>query len=777
MMSESTNRKNGLYFWIKIILYLPLFQGSHQLVPEASQEGSLHIFRTYSDVATFHYTVPKEVHRATWQFAAFMDGSNCIPREVNIYLQWGSYPIIAVDNASFPIDMNAERNDTIIIKTLTTYEAETTVVLPINSPEPGEWYVGAYMTYWDEKVQQQGLGHKCHYSIGSVAIWQQVNGIQNVPIAQKYTMRTTQPSTYYKIFIPSGTWSFRVTIWGCEFLLRLHNVTSDSCIKDMALQGRALPFLDHTKTAINLAANGTYTFEEVTPFEDSYYYLLVIASSIVDFNIKVSISECPVQITESTLTRQWASRLNTSLQFHSPEFYKNLIAFEGSENISSDPCARRFQLIRVKQLPTFSGVFLLQGREWLTPWIMLTDTSPVIAQFDILPLVDIGGSLAMGIHLEIDEAFMKQTVVVFICVRRGRAPWRKKGEIFCDDDKMTMRLETNGKHDGSLLIPYPQPDTWYIGLQARCFIDGKPTRCEVGEILVSLDIRTHQCVFPGSHPCGHHGVCQEIHRNFIHFTTCNCFGGYKGWGCTDSTNAYQQPSLVLSSLMLILSNLCFIPAIYLAVKRRLYTEALVYLATMLFSSLYHACDQKFMTYCIAKYQVLQFSDFFSSILAFWVTLIAMAQLPVQFISVCHMCGVLIISFGVEADRTSLTSILVPLTIGAMIPIGVHSYRCYKSKVWKLPNGDVKLLVGLLLATTGLILFSAVETEANYRYVHSLWHMIIAFSLVFLLPARDVGPGDFDSEESAGSDRELIDQEHDTPVFTIVCRQVDLTIGN
>ncbi|XP_063980870.1 uncharacterized protein Dhpd [Diachasmimorpha longicaudata] len=555
-MLKSTKLNNGLYFWIEIILYLPLFQGSHQLVPAASQEGSLHVFKTYSDVAIFHYTVPKEVHRATWQFAAFMDGSNCIPREVNIYLQWGSYPIISVDNASFPTTMNTERNDTIIIKTLTTFEAETTVVMPINSPQPGEWYVGAYMSYWDEKVQQQGLGHKCHYSIGSVAIWQQVNGIQNVPIEQKYMMRTTQPSNYYKIFIPSGTWSFRVTIWGCKFQLRLGNITSDSCIKDVAIQGRALPVIDHTKSSLNLAVNGSYTFEEVTPFEDSYYYILVVSNSIVDFNIKVSVSECPVQITESTLTRQWASSFNTSLEYNSPGFSKNLIPFEDAENLTSDSCARRFQLIRVKQLPTFSGVFLLQGREWLTPWIMLTDASPVIAQFDILPLIDIGGSLTIGIHLEIDSAFMKQTVVVFVCVRRGRVPWRKKGEIFCDDDKMMMRLETNGKHDGNLLIPYPQPDTWYIGLQARCFIDGNPTNCEVGEILVSLDIRTHQCVFPGSHPCGHHGVCEEIHRNFIHFTTCNCFGGYKGWGCTDSTNAYQQPSLVLSSFMLILTDCC-----------------------------------------------------------------------------------------------------------------------------------------------------------------------------------------------------------------------------
>lgn len=45
------------------------------------------------------------------------------------------------------------------------------------------------------------------------------------------------------------------------------------------------------------------------------------------------------------------------------------------------------------------------------------------------------------------------------------------------------------------------------------------------EILVSLDIRTRQCVFPGNYPCGHHGICQEIHHDILYYTTCKCFEG------------------------------------------------------------------------------------------------------------------------------------------------------------------------------------------------------------------------------------------------------------
>lgn len=44
-----------------------------------------------------------------------------------------------------------------------------------------------------------------------------------------------------------------------------------------------------------------------------------------------------------------------------------------------------------------------QGREWLTSWVMLTDIHPVITQFNILPLIDIGGTLDISARLEMDK--------------------------------------------------------------------------------------------------------------------------------------------------------------------------------------------------------------------------------------------------------------------------------------------------------------------------------------------------------------------------------------
>ena len=83
--------------------------------------------------------------------------------------------------------------------------------------------------------------------------------------------------------------------------------------------------------------------------------------------------------------------------------------------------------------------------------------------------------------------------------------------------------------------------------------------------------------------------------------------GYTGWDCTDISNIIPTISL-MSIILLITSNVFFVPAIYVAIKRKLYAEGLVYLVTMLFSSLYHACDEN-GRFCITKYEVYVFESF------------------------------------------------------------------------------------------------------------------------------------------------------------------------
>lgn len=72
-------------------------------------------------------------------------------------------------------------------------------------------------------------------------------------------------------------------------------------------------------------------------------------------------TECPVKITESIYLKPWSTIGNSSSRGNGVRMHKSL--FDSTENdamIAGDPCVRRFQLVRVKQLQTFSGVYLFQ---------------------------------------------------------------------------------------------------------------------------------------------------------------------------------------------------------------------------------------------------------------------------------------------------------------------------------------------------------------------------------------------------------------------------------
>ncbi|XP_014474416.1 PREDICTED: uncharacterized protein LOC106744285 isoform X2 [Dinoponera quadriceps] len=704
------------------------------------------------------------------------------------HLRFGSYPIISANNESFFINTHVKSDHDIIVTTMTTYQPKLQTVVPIYGPEAGNWFVGAYMSPWDQRVQQQGLGHICQYSIGTVALWSQVDNIENIPIGYEMTSQTSTMTTYYKIYIPSGIWAFRVSIWNCSFTLSSHHDIREPCINSMSLKGRALPVSNHLhpEKSISLNTYANYSFIESSPYEDSYYYLSIVSSSIIKFSIKVDVSECPIRVTEEFFNKEY---INTAVSFNSitgpnaKDFIKRAQYYEenntsdkyvshkmqvyrrnGERNIR-DVCMPRHQLVRVKHAEALSTIYLLQGKEWLNSRLMLTDLVPLMTQFSILPMVDTGGTLDISARLQTEKLTSKILVLVTMCIQRGRIP--KLGEYHsCQNDALSANLSSFDMHNASLLIAYPQPDMWYIIFDTICYNYDNPIRCPFEDISVLLNVRINKCVYPDPSPCGDHGVCREIQRNSLHYTTCNCFEGYAGYDCSDALSTTAAISSVLSATMLTLSNAFFIPAIYLAVKRELYAEGLVYSATMLFSTFYHACDQSDGRFCIIKYEALQYSDFFSSILAFWVTLVAMAKLTNKFVLMCHMTGVFVITVTVQINKMCLNSILIPLMMGILILIFVHTYRIFRTGKWKKPK--VKAIVGLLFAIVGISLYCFVETEGNYGYIHSMWHIVMATSLIFLLPPKRATSW---RNASSNDDIESRDckEHHGTPTFTIVER--------
>ncbi|XP_055371744.1 uncharacterized protein LOC129605811 [Condylostylus longicornis] len=240
--------------------------------------------------------------------------------------------------------------------------------------------------------------------------------------------------------------------------------------------------------------------------------------------------------------------------------------------------------------------------------------------------------------------------------------------------------------------------------------------------------------------CGRYGRCYHYMSGGFVFSTCLCIKGYRGWDCTEDSQVPSSISILIASLLLTLSNLLFIPSIYFAVKRKYYTESVIYFFAMFFSIFYHACDsgEDEYSFCLVKINVLQFCDFYCGLLAIWVTLIAMAHIRQQFVSLLHMIGAIVLAFGTELNKQSLWVFLAPALTGLCLISVSWGMRCRKTRKW-FPSRKyltIYMPIGAVLVMIGLVCYAFLQTKQNYHIVHSVWHMVMALSLLCLLPSRN-----------------------------------------
>ncbi|XP_070504213.1 uncharacterized protein [Chironomus tepperi] len=253
---------------------------------------------------------------------------------------------------------------------------------------------------------------------------------------------------------------------------------------------------------------------------------------------------------------------------------------------------------------------------------------------------------------------------------------------------------------------------------------------------IAFTLASNPCV---TGRCGRNGRCYHYMSGGFVFSTCLCLKFYRGWDCTEDSQVPSSISILAASLMLTLSNLLFIPSIYFAIRRGYYTEAIIYFFAMFFSTFYHACDSgdEEFTFCLVKISVLQFCDFYCGLLAIWVTLIAMANVRPIFVSLLHMLGAILLAFGTELNKQSLWVFLAPALSGICIVSFSWTMKCRKHKK-VYPSKKyfaIYLPLGSILVMIGLICYAFLQTKQNYHIVHSIWHMVMAMSILCLLPKR------------------------------------------
>lgn len=742
------------------------------LVPEVSQEGLLQPYSTYADVTLFHFHIPTEVTRVTWEFAAFMDDPGCPVRDVHILVQHGSYPVVNNQNNTFQDYLYIQRSSLHKVITKSAYLPHDATILPVYNPLPGSWFAAAYIPNWNEQMQQEGIIHKCRYSLGSIAMWNQKDHIKTLYTGMVQTVRTHENLSYYRFHIPSHTWFLEVSISNCQTLEQIIDGSTGEhlvrwCIKFLSLQARSLPTYNPEKGVVNITQGGNYIFTEFRPYSDGYYYLLIDTEGETSIDITIRTRECgsftnplphirearsefaelsskqelkfdgtvsPLNITVSLASSDvWSS--STSVSTPAPQ------GDPESNNKTGFKCYPILPLARIRHATDFMDTFLIQGPEWYSTWLSVRGETPLFTHLTLLPFTDIGGTLNVNIHM--DELLMNATsqlITILGCMSKGRPPEVKGETIACEDQQLMLNITSFSSKtvEDFILIPFPEPDIWFLALQTVCFYRGIRTPCIIDQAMVSVDIRTQPCVYAGEQPCGEHGLCQETHRGMFFFTSCVCKAGWEGWGCENGGDAKGWTTVLTGVCFLTVSNIFFLPPAIIAVRRRLFSQALLFIATMIASVFYHTCDNEVVSFCAMKYEVLQFTDFFFSLLCFWVTVVGLGEIDQAFCPLLHTLGVVIIAPTVQYSRTALASFIVPMAVAVAIPACHIVYCRWRKGTW--PSISRRQLLhrstGIILALSGLIMFALVQTKDNYKYVHSAWHVAIALSLVFLLPSGD-----------------------------------------
>lgn len=135
-----------------------------------------------------------------------------------------------------------------------------------------------------------------------------------------------------------------------------------------------------------------------------------------------------------------------------------------------------------------------------------------------------------------------------------------------------------------------------------------------------------------------------------------------------------------------------------------------------------------------------------------------------------LLGTLLIAMSMQLDRKGLWNLLGPILCAILIMAaawvspapprgspgperlrfsvcvcqvsrGVRRRRCYPPS-WR--RWVFYLIPGAACALTGVCLYIFAGTEDNYYYTHSLWHLLVASCVVFLLP-----PGEKNREAPRG----------------------------
>ncbi|XP_042554400.1 transmembrane protein 8B isoform X1 [Dipodomys spectabilis] len=614
-------------------------------------------FRSFASTELFHFHVPEDTFLAVWNLIIFKEqggtfGDHCPDQSVTVYFRSGAPPVINPLHTHFPGDTAVPGVFSLTLSW--TLPNRTSGIFNVSSPLPGDWFLAAHLPQAHGHISVKGLQDECQYLLQPQLIIRRLLDVAVLVPGRpsEQTLSLHNHSALYKVFVPSFT--YRVSAQ----LVCVGSRAVSTCPLTLRLRPKAPPL--HNSSSVACGGASVCQLELALPPWGHWVYVRVETPSrgpsrTVRFQLVVRLQECPQPSLSRALVPGAAMNMPQSLgnQQLPPELPSLGTPVEGPGTTSPPEHCWPVRPTLRNELDTFSVHFYI----FFGPSVALPPERPAVFALRLLPVLDSGGVLSLELQLNV-SSLHQENVTVFGCLTHEVPLSLGDAAVTCSKESLAGFLLSVSATSrvARLRIPFPQTGTWFLTLRSLCGVGPRFVRCRNA----TAEVRLRTFLSPCVDDCGPYGQCKLLRTHNYLYAACECKAGWRGWGCTDSADALTYGFQLLSTLLLCLSNLMFLPPVVLAIRSRYVLEAAVYTFTMFFSTFYHACDQPgIVVFCIMDYDVLQFCDFLGSLMSVWVTVIAMARLQPVVKQVLYLLGAMLLSMALQLDRHGLWNLLGP----------------------------------------------------------------------------------------------------------------------
>ncbi|XP_071616511.1 post-GPI attachment to proteins factor 6 isoform X2 [Heliangelus exortis] len=680
----------------------------------------LSFYSWYGNAKLFHFRVPEDTVLLRWLLQASRGkGPECTNMEITVHFRYGAPPVINPLGTHFPANATVPPSYSLSMALRGTTQNNTFV--NISTPAAGDWFIAAHLPQAAGRIEVKA---------DMFVLRLPEMPVLEPGVAVPQTIPSPAKPLHVKVFVPKHAAGMRLELRSC--LTR----EQKACAVRVVLGSITLP--QSFQRILTCTGNTSCSLALESPPWEKWMQIMVeslgAASANVSVEMLASFTACRPGSTSSFVNFSSLNQSQTGPRPGSPGAAGSpaLPSGEASHNASAQRsfCLQTQPVVR-EDLDVVSVRYrLLNG-----PGVPVHTISPTLLLLNLNTGMDSGGSLVVNLLLNKTSVSLGNASVVG-CVSAASPVLSLNATRNCSTaffQGYPLSLSTSSA-EAMLIVLYPQTDDWFLSLQLIC--PQGQGECNSAEAKVTVFAYLTPCF----NDCGPYGQCSLLRRHGYLYAGCSCKAGWGGWSCTDDSKAQSIGVQNLATLLLTLSNLMFLPAIAVAVYRYYLVEASVYTYTMFFSTFYHACDQPGVAVmCIMDYDTLQYCDFLGSVVSIWVTILCMSRVKKILKYVLFLLGTLLIAMSLQLDRRGVWNMMGPclfaliIMIAAWVYHGVKRSRCYPSS-WK--RWVFYLLPGITLAFIAISVYAFMETNENYYYTHSIWHVLVASSVAFLLPPRD-----------------------------------------